>query len=536
MTLVIIEGARHGAHLFYCPGAFHRDLAMTTAFTSFIRRLSGRVGATPSGGLSDAQLLDRWLTLRDEAAFEVLLWRHGPMILGVCRRVLGNHADVEDAFQAAFLLLVRKAGTIRQGVSVGAWLYRVAYRVALRARERSACRAAQQDAGVEQIVDGSTDNLTTRELRAVLDDEIHRLPAKYRTPLVRCYLEGCSNEEIAVELNCPVGTIYSRLAWARERLRSRLERRGITSPSAALPAWLAGGALAEIIPAKLAEDTIRAALAFAAHSATAAGVSAGAVALAKGVSRTMFVAKMRLGAAVVLALVVFGGAGGMAFYAAARPPAGSSKSTISAVGAEGALAEAAQPWPVTRTIRVPSQVDGLLVGIFTEIAPKDKAAPKDVIVVGKQKYRRLREGDQVKAGQLLARIDDALALDDVTIAEARLAGVEADLNTSAAMREEAKRRLALLDSLRNKADTRAVTEEDYSIARVTVTRYSQEESAKKANVIEAQWKLRRARTQLKMHEIRSPADGVIKTILFRKGEAVKRLETVLEIAPSEEDR
>jgi multidrug efflux pump subunit AcrA (membrane-fusion protein) len=254
----------------------------------------------------------------------------------------------------------------------------------------------------------------------------------------------------------------------------------------------------------------------------------------------MFIAKLKLGAAVVLALMLCGGAGGMAFYAAAaagRPSHGSSKAfSIAARGAEAALAEAAQPWPGTRTIRVPSQVDGLLLGIFTEIAPKDKVAPRDAIVVGKQKYRRLREGDKVKAGQLLARVNDVLALDDVDIAEARVTAAEAELKTSAAMKEESKRRLALLEALRKKAGERAVGEEDMGIARVTVDRYTQEEAAKKATVTEVQGKLRKARTQLKMHEVRSPVDGVVKTILFHKGEAVKRLETVLEILPSDDDR
>jgi RNA polymerase sigma factor (sigma-70 family) len=513
---------------------------MSATLTSFIRRLSGRVGVMQSGGLTDAQLLERWLTRRDQAAFEVLLWRHGPMILGVCRRVLGNHADVEDAFQAAFLLLVRKAGAIRQGVSLAAWLYRVAFRVALRARERSACRDVQPSAGVERFADDGPDELMTRELRAVLDDEIDQLPAKYRAPFIRCYLEGCSNEEVAVELSCPVGTIYSRLAWARERLRSRLERRGLTPPAAGLATLLAQDVASATMPLRMAEKTLQAAFAFADHSTTAAGASAAAIALAKGVSRTMFVAKLKLGAAIVLALILCGGAGGLAFYGAAKagyaPRGLSSTSETAALGAQPALAEAAQPLAVTRTIRVPSQVDGLLLGIFTEIMPDEKVAPRDVIVVGKQKYRRLREGDKVKAGQLLGRVNDTLAIDDVAISEAKVVAAEADLKASSAMKEESKRRLALLEALRNKGGVKAVSDEDMGIAKVTVDRFALEEAARKASVTLSQGQLRQARTQLKMHEIRIPADGVIKTILFRKGEAVKRLETVLEILPSDDDR
>src|SRR5262249_27726737 len=161
----------------------------------------------------------------DEAAFEVLLWRHGPMILGVCRRVLDHDADVEDAFQATFLLLVRKAASIQRGASVAAWLYQTAYRVALRARQRSRKRTVT---GRSQLVTSDpAEEVLWRDVRPVLDDEINRLPEKYRVPFIRCYLEGCTNEEAAVEMGCPVGTIHSRLSWARERLRSRLTRRGL---------------------------------------------------------------------------------------------------------------------------------------------------------------------------------------------------------------------------------------------------------------------------------------------------------------------
>ena len=274
----------------------------TGRLSAFIRRLRGDIDAARSGGLSDAQLLDRWLAQRDQAAFEVLLWRHGPMILGVCRRVLRNDADVDDAFQAAFLLLVRKAGAIRQRESVAAWLYQTAYRVALRARDHANKRNARETSGVECLGADDSDAGLWHDVRPILDDEINRLPEKYRTPFIRCYLEGCTNEEAAVEMDCPVGTIHSRLAWARERLRSRLTRRGVTLAGAGLTALLAHKAATAGLPAALAETTLQAAFAYAAHSATAVGVSAGAVALTKGVLRTMFIANLKIAAAVVLAV------------------------------------------------------------------------------------------------------------------------------------------------------------------------------------------------------------------------------------------
>jgi multidrug efflux pump subunit AcrA (membrane-fusion protein) len=253
----------------------------------------------------------------------------------------------------------------------------------------------------------------------------------------------------------------------------------------------------------------------------------------------MLFAKLKTGGAVVLALMLSGGAGAFAFYGAARaayPHDSSTAWTISDPGERPALAGAAQPSPVTRTIRVPSQVDGVLLGIFSPITSNDKVAARDVIVVGKQKYWRLREGDKVKAGQLLARVNDALALDDVAIAEAKVTMAEAESKTATAMKDESKRHLAILDANRRKRPPGVYSDEDISIARVTFGRYTLEETLRKANVSVVQRQLRQAQTQLKMYEIRSPADGVIKTIYFRKGEAVKRLETVLEILPNDDDR
>jgi len=505
---------------------------MSTTLSFFIRRLRGSMGATHSGGLSDAQLLDRWVALRDEAAFEVLLWRHGPMILGVCRRLLRNAADVEDAFQAVFLLLVRKAAAIRRRESVAAWLYQVAYRVALQARERSARRNARETDGVERLAVDAPDDVDARDLRVVLDDEINQLPTKYRTPFIRCYLEGCTNEEAAVEMKCPVGTIHSRLAWARERLRSRLVRRSVTLTAAGLTALLAQGIASAAMLAALGEMTLRAALAYATFSAAAPGVSAGAVALTKGVLRTMLLAKLKLGVAVLLALTLCGGAGGLAVYGAAGT-AGQPRGTLAPLAAaapapQQALSGSAPAAP--RTIKVPCEVDGVLLGIFTEIKPNDKVAETDVVAVGNQKYRRLREGDTVKAGQLLARVNDVLACDDVGIAEARTAAAEAEMITSRKTKEEAlQRRDGMLQAI--KANPLAYSKEDIRCASLTYERYVQEEVAKKANLVVAQLQLGQTRTQLKMYEIRSPVDGVVKTIHLRKGEAVKRLEAVLEIQP-----
>jgi RNA polymerase sigma factor (sigma-70 family) len=496
--------------------------------SSFIRRLRGSLAAAQPGGLSDAALLDRWLALRDEAAFEVLLWRHGPMVLGVCRRVLGNDADVEDAFQAAFLLLVRKAAAIRRRESVAAWLYQVAYRVALRARERSGARSARETCGVDALA--AAEGAGWDDMRPVLDDEIRRLPAKYRTPFIRCYLEGCTNEEAAAELGCPVGTIHSRLAWARERLRSRLTRRGVTLTMAGLTVLLTQNVAPAGVPAVLADTTLHAAFAYAANSATAAGVSAGAVALTKGVLRSMFLEKLRLGAAVVLALVVCGGAGGLAFFSAAgaaHPPRGGERTP------SPTSAPVPQQPAAPRTIKVPSEVEGKLLGLFTEIQPGEQVGLKDIVVVGNTKYRRLREGDTIAEGQLLARVDDAVARDDVRIQEAKVQAAEADLLTASKTKDEAKMRYDRMVKA-NEQKPGIYSAEDISGAKLSWDRYLQEEATKKATVIVAQAQLNQSKTQLERYMIRSPVAGVIKTIQVQKGEAVQRLGTVVEILPAEE--
>ncbi len=220
----------------------------------FVRNLRTRLG--PGGDPADAQLLERFVAGRDEAAFEVLVWRHGPMVLGVCGRVLGHEQDAEDVFQATFLTLARQAGSIARGESLGGWLYRTACRAALRARAR---RPSARSLAVDVAAPFDPDETARAELRPLLDEEINRLPAKYRTPIVLCYLEGLTLEEAARQLGCPRGTVSSRLAAARDRLRGRLARRGLgaTAGFAALLSGQVGGAAPA---AALVRSTVRAAL------------------------------------------------------------------------------------------------------------------------------------------------------------------------------------------------------------------------------------------------------------------------------------
>src|SRR5262245_61004462 len=194
----------------------------------FLRQVCRRATAQSAGALPDAQLLELFVRQRHEAAFEVLVWRHGPLVLGVCRRLRLQEQDAADVFQATFLTLVKKAGTIRCRDCLGSWLYQIAYRLALAARAKEARQPASGASFWESLPDRRREEAPWSDITPVLDEEVLRLPARYRTAFVLCCLEGLTQAEAATQLGCPEGTVASRLAWARQRLRSRLARRGIT--------------------------------------------------------------------------------------------------------------------------------------------------------------------------------------------------------------------------------------------------------------------------------------------------------------------
>jgi RNA polymerase sigma factor (sigma-70 family) len=276
-----------------------------------IRHLRQSLDPGEAGRLGDAELLGRILTERDPAAFEVLVWRHGAMVLGLCRRLLRNEQDAEDAFQAAFFILLRKAASIGKRQALGSWLYKVAFRVALRLRTRQLSRRERPEVDVPAAE--ATPECVWRDLRPVLDEEIHRLPEKYRTPFILCYLEGWTNEEAARHLGCPRGTVLSRLAWARQRLRDRLVRRGVALSATGLAAALTAGKASAALPALLVETTVKAATRIAAGTTAAGAVSAPAARLTEGVLRDMFLSKLKIVAAALLGLGVLAvTAGGIA--------------------------------------------------------------------------------------------------------------------------------------------------------------------------------------------------------------------------------
>jgi RNA polymerase sigma factor (sigma-70 family) len=278
-----------------------------------LRHLRRLVTPDGAGGLTDSQLVERFVASRDEAAFEVLVWRHGVMVYQLCRRLLGHAQDAEDAFQATFLILARKAGSIGKREAVGSWLYKVAYRVALGARAGAARRARLQRPLADLPAPDERDPLQC-DLKETLDEELSRLPDKYRAPFILCYLEGKTVEEAARQLGCPRGTVGSRLARGRERLRRRLTGRGVAPTAFALTAALADKAGAVCIPAPLASATARAAANYAAGLTGVTGaVSAEVITLTEGVLHTMFVTKLKTVLAIVLAAAVLAGAGGLSY-------------------------------------------------------------------------------------------------------------------------------------------------------------------------------------------------------------------------------
>jgi RNA polymerase sigma factor (sigma-70 family) len=260
-----------------------------------LRWVHTRIGAEMSGDRSDDELLSRYLSRRDEAAFEAILRRHGPLVLGVCRRLLFDAQDVEDAFQTVFLILVRKAASLRRRERLGAWLYGVAHRVAVRARAHAA-RAGRRQVLADVATSDPAPDMFWQDLRGVLDEEVQRLPEKYRLPVVLCYLEGLTNEEAAQALGWPKGTVATRLARARERLRRRLVRRGLGPQAGALGVGLAHFAQSPVLPEALIQASTRAA------AGGVAAVPAPVGALMKGVLRDMFWSKTKSLTVLTLAL------------------------------------------------------------------------------------------------------------------------------------------------------------------------------------------------------------------------------------------
>jgi RNA polymerase sigma factor (sigma-70 family) len=275
-----------------------------------LRHLTGWAEGAALAECSDGQLLERFVTHREEAAFAGLLHRHGPMVLSICRRTLANEQDCEDVFQATFLLLVHKAGSIRCRESVGSWLHGVAHRLTVRCRaQEDRRRVHERQAGLERTAAAPAPQ-AWEELRALLDEAIAELPEKYRSALVLCYLEDHTHEEAARRLGCRLTTLRSRVARGRERLRDALLRRGLALSSAAFLAALATSATQAALPPALRIRTLTAALPFAKGDAVSTLVSASTAALVEGGLHAMSTVRLKILLIVLLISgLTLGGAG-----------------------------------------------------------------------------------------------------------------------------------------------------------------------------------------------------------------------------------
>jgi RNA polymerase sigma factor (sigma-70 family) len=278
---------------------------------SNVREYLGAIDGVPeTAQLSDSQLLDRYLQHGDEGAFAALVRRYGQLVLGVCERVLRDGHEAEDAFQATFLVLVRKAGSLDRRGPLGNWLYGVAYRTAMKAKVNAARRQARERQAGSMQPAPSHAEAQWRELRVVIDEELNRLPNKYRAPLLLCYVQGKTNQQAARELGWPSGSMSRRISRGRQILRDRLLRRGILLSPALLFTLLPKKALAVVVPTSLVNATLQAAVLFGKSTLiTAGGTSAKVIALAEEVAKALCKPRLRIGTLVVAVLTIFGGVG-----------------------------------------------------------------------------------------------------------------------------------------------------------------------------------------------------------------------------------
>jgi RNA polymerase sigma factor (sigma-70 family) len=307
--------------------------------TSVLRQVSQLLSAGTSLGISDRDLLAQFLDRDGESrdlAFAALVERHGPMVHRVCRTILRDQNAADDAFQATFLVLVRRARSIWVGNSIGPWLHQVAHRVALCSQSTEA-RRRRHERKAAGAVDLLVRDREADDVGPVIQEELAGLPERYRAPIVLCCMEGLTQQQAAGQLGWPIGTLQSRLARGRERLRGRLVRRGV-APAIALPASFslmvgADGALS----AALRADTVRAALEFSAVRIGSAGTAATAISsLTHGVLKAMLLNDLRVASVAVLAVAV--SAAGVGVWARQEPGPGLNASPVQTARAEETIA------------------------------------------------------------------------------------------------------------------------------------------------------------------------------------------------------
>jgi RNA polymerase sigma factor (sigma-70 family) len=288
--------------------------------TLLLRYLRGLAESGEVGELPDRVLVERFADRRDEAAFAALVHRHGALVLSVCRRLLDQEQDVEDVFQAVFLVLSRKAAGLRQKEAVGPWLFGVAHRLALRARQQEHNRRKRETLAGACSTGSVLDELTVREAQVVLDEELACLPERDRAPLLLCYLQGLTRDEAAQRLGCPLGTLKHRLARARDLLQRRLTRRGM-GRSTVLATLLLTRPPAAVLAADLVSRTVQAGIAFAGSTTASGAVGLQAAALAQSVLKVTLLGKIKLAVVCVLTMLACWSLGRWPSIDAQRPAA-----------------------------------------------------------------------------------------------------------------------------------------------------------------------------------------------------------------------
>jgi RNA polymerase sigma factor (sigma-70 family) len=321
----------------------------------YVRRLA-RAGEEPC---DDGELLHRFVAHGDQGAFAELVDRHGRLVWGVCRHVLGHEQDAEDAFQATFLVLARRAASIRTSEAVGSWLYRVAHRVATKAGKDMARRRDMERRAGAARREAARPEFAWREMQAILQEELEALPEKYRAPFVLCCLEGRSGADAARLLGWKEGTVRGRLTRARQQLRERLERRGVLLPAVLLALEVTRESASAVVPRALANTAVRVAVAGVAGASGAA--SARVTALAREVTRTMILSKTKIATAIVLGASLFAGLGITAARQASAEPAPATPAVSAAdkdrpAAEPSGVAKAAAPSGAAMAVPITGQV------------------------------------------------------------------------------------------------------------------------------------------------------------------------------------
>jgi HlyD family secretion protein len=479
---------------------------------SFIHKLSGRHLAQ---AMDDRALLERFIVWNEKAAFAAIVDRHGALVLGVCRRVLRQAADVDDAFQATFLVLLRKAASITKRQSLASWLHGVAYRVSVRVK---AGRVREQPhARLDEIAAPDlSEEFLLRDFQQWLDRAVHRLPERYRVSFILCVMQGKSYAQAGRELGCAEGTVSSRVNRAREQLRTLLNRRGLVLPASVLAIELGRGS-APASPA-LVEGVLAYLKQGASEGAFAGYTKAGL--LAQGVLKAMVLSRISTVTGLLLTVMVGVGVLGQVIYGQTTesqwnvPPA--------KVAANAEVAD--------DLVGIPSRREGVIAFIGTEIKEGEKVPASQQIPVTKgnidKNYRLLRIGDLVKKGQLIGEVDDSLARAELSVRQAKTAAAETALAASEKVRDEMRQKWER-DQALFKASIKAISAEEVARGKMQFESSSAEAKSKMELVKVAKLELEQAKIILEMYQIRSGVTGIVRRIDKQPGEAVRSLETVV---------